>query len=705
MRSDHDNAALYRSACVLAMMGLLFASTVVHAANSSSLVTHDGRVEIAVNGVLLTNSHGVFVYSGGVSIDSYTFQEGMKRIIRETSDRGIPVLSFHLFWLDADASEEVPESPEAAVDRLHLERIKPILDEAEARNVRVFLPIFTHCHATLPKWWPHYRDNARRVQQIGPDTPNNAAYNRLQWPVASYGNEDHRELLGAVIRRMTGLYKDHPALAGWVIAVGPTGENGYTPNYINLMFDRRMPAIDFPFVMADYSSFAAERFRVWLKTKYASAEALANAWGQSGLTFDRVEPPQPLRLTAAQVVRSSGDRRRSMLDWQQFRLEEISGEWRFLSRALRAADPEKLIMGRTCWTPMIIPSGTQDMMGCGVGVCEEKLIDVDLIDAGIASGDFMPRFSHISSSSLIDYANLGRFSRSLGLARVCNLENWIGYDGFTATKQKIEQERSGRINSVLAEEGSYFWFCIGLPGDRTFNKPVWTWEEVDAALAAPKSTRGAGEPQAAFLYDLEQRLPHYNGEPLEFTDSRLLINLARAFYYAEVPVNYTFINVKSFSTNAPHVHPGLLIGANMRHIQPTALNAMNAHVAAGGALLLLGANGLFDPDGRPDPSGLHRLAPQLTAEEVQRIQSWGTSTTDSVPLLLVTATRQEATYIPVQGQPARSYATLANLLDGVVSLHPGGTLDFGASVPWSDRRGREHKPGPPPPPRMTPSAQ
>jgi hypothetical protein len=45
---------------------------------------------------------------------------------------------------------------------------------------------------------------------------------------------------GLSLKGIISNFKLHRAVIGWGINVGPTGENGYTPNYVDMMFNDAM---------------------------------------------------------------------------------------------------------------------------------------------------------------------------------------------------------------------------------------------------------------------------------------------------------------------------------------------------------------------------------------------------------------------------------------------------------------------------------
>ena len=465
--------------------------------NFSHIVNENGIQKLSVNGRIINDMFGVFVYCTGVDPRTDTFLAEMKEVIDHISLLAIPIMSFDILWSDYDRSISVPKNAHEAADRFHTKNLDALVDYAACKKVSVILQLPIHAHWELPLWWKDYKDNRDGYQMVEDSSKLSEEYNRLQRPVASYQSETHRELLHALVRKLIARYKNHPAIVGWGINVGPTGENGYTPNPIEMM-DPRTPQVDFRLAMADYSVVAKRNFARWLKGKYGRIEYLNESWRSRYASFDQVIPPKPKKITLQETFHFNGDSRRSMSDWQEFRHDALIDEWWFLSDLVRKYDSSKIIVGKTQWYPTDKQTGSSNMIVSAVDVNRKRLIDVDMTGNGITEQDYLPGI-HFSASR-IDYADFVRFSRSHGILRICTLENWIKSPG-----HRIEIERSVAVKNTIQEEGGYLWFVVAPAQDRRF-KPYWSWEEI--ATLVERSDRRDLEsitipyPQILYYYDV-----------------------------------------------------------------------------------------------------------------------------------------------------------------------------------------------------------
>lgn len=102
---------------------------------------------------------------------------------------------------------------------------------------------------------------------------------------------DYGEYLAAIINR----YKNHPALLGWDMGVGFSGEDLYGPSYIaiqNLIgFGGFQDSQALRGRIADYSEVFNNLFKTWLTAKYKTTVALQNAWGDTNVDLENFKIP------------------------------------------------------------------------------------------------------------------------------------------------------------------------------------------------------------------------------------------------------------------------------------------------------------------------------------------------------------------------------------------------------------------------------
>lgn len=97
---------------------------------------------------------------------------------------------------------------------------------------------------------------------------------------------DYGEYLTAVINR----YKNHPALLGWQMQSGFSGEGFYGPNYIALSNLGNRDNLD-KGRMTDYSKVFKDSFKVWLTEKYKTTTALKSSWNDSSVSLENFKIP------------------------------------------------------------------------------------------------------------------------------------------------------------------------------------------------------------------------------------------------------------------------------------------------------------------------------------------------------------------------------------------------------------------------------
>ncbi|RLC25760.1 MAG: hypothetical protein DRH21_03580 [Deltaproteobacteria bacterium] len=642
--------------------------------NKSRVEVENGIPKLVVNDQVINNMFGIYIYCTGVDPSERQFLEDMKRVVDRTKDLNIPILSFDVLWADYDRSVAVPKNAEEAANRFNTENLDAVLDYAAKKKVYVIFQLLVHNHWGLPRWWKDYKNNKSGYQLIDKTSDASGIYNRLQSPVASYQSDTHRRLLQALITKLVKRYRNHPAVVGWGINPGPTGENGYAPNYIDLRFNRGLPDIDLRMAMADYSEEAVERFTQMLKRKYVNINKLNQAWESQYKSFVKVVPPFPIKPTISKTFQRNGDDRQSMRDWQTFRYEALTDEWRFLSDLVRRLDPEKIVMGKTSWVPVGTPTGTENMMATAAPVNEQHLIDADKIDVGITMQDYLPIPLW---SSIIDYIHFAKFSRKHHVVRIFNMENWIKTGPTLSPGTKIPLNRSLSVKEAIRKEGAYMWLTAALDSDP--EKPSWSWDEIKD-LVRHSSTNELKEVRAKdtpvmFYYDVRNLMSQYYEEREDLKASKLNYHIARAFFDVEGQPEYGFIsasNVAEGMLDAKTVQ--LLIMVNQRILLPEVVKNLSKYISDGGTVLLVGSNGVFDNLSRKDNLAIRKLAPKLTDERLQYLYNWGIQKKIQIPLIVVSGDSFHFAKIPLLGNPGDNYQILRMALSKKIVLAECGKL-------------------------------
>ena len=101
---------------------------------------------------------------------------------------------------------------------------------------------------------------------------------------------DYGQYLTAIINR----YKNHPALLGWEMQLGFSGEDYYGPNYIifqGLGYNSDNGPGLLQGKVTDYSEVFKDSFKIWLTEKYKTTAALQGAWDDSKVSFENFKIP------------------------------------------------------------------------------------------------------------------------------------------------------------------------------------------------------------------------------------------------------------------------------------------------------------------------------------------------------------------------------------------------------------------------------
>ncbi len=641
--------------------------------NTSSVVIENGVPKLAINGKVVNNMFGIEVFSAGVNAEKPEFTAEMKKAIDRTAALNIPIFSFEILWNDYDHSKTVPLNADEAASRFNTANLDAILDYAAQRGVYVMLELLKHQHWALPSWWKSYKSNGSGYQMLAPSSPAAEIYNREQTPVASFQSPDHHELLEALLKKLVLRYRNHPAVFGYGINMGPTGENGYIPNYIDMFLNKAMPKIDLRSIMGDYSPLAVKNFAAFLKRKYPSIGDLNRKWNADYRSFEEVTPPSPKMTSAWETFSFNGDDRPSMKDWQAFRHEAIVEEWKFLSGVVRGLDPNKVIMGKTNWNPLAAQTGTEFMQVSSVEVNSQKLIDMDKMDACLQIRDYMPENAHTSSYSKLDYVQFSRFSKKYGTIRIFNLDNSVKKAGGV-----MDMSIALTARDALKREGCYFWFPVLLESDK-FPKPDWSWQEIEALVkrSSPDELKGAKieEPPVKFYFDPENLMAHYYDSLPGLKTSGLAFALSKAIYDSD-PQPVGFVSSADLSAAPPDAKTKLLVIANQRIIPPTITANLKAYVESGGTLLLLGSNGIFDSDGRKDASALRKLVPLISEKQLQGLYDWGATNRIKIPFFVISKGGGKSLELDISRDPGENFELLTGSLPKSLDLPRKGRLIF-----------------------------
>ena len=205
-------------------------------------------------------------------------------------------------WVDWATAEPKP-------GEFHFENLKLLLRLAHERGLRVIVQIYLD---SAPDWVGERYPDGRFVDRSG------AVINSEAAPGFCI---DHAGVRAAIVRFLAALSRDanRPGASGALFGWDVWSE----PHVINWA--------EFPYLTNPefcYCRSSEERFRAWLKAKYATLGALNEAWYRRFERWDQVEPPR------ASTILSFTD----YLDWRAFIADKLAGDLKTRVDAIRSAD-------------------------------------------------------------------------------------------------------------------------------------------------------------------------------------------------------------------------------------------------------------------------------------------------------------------------------------------------------------------------------
>ena len=277
---------------------------------------------------------------------------------------------------------------------------------------------------------------------------------------------------------------------------------------------------------------------------------------------------------------------------------------------------------------------------------------------GLTARDYMPNCSASGVCGLIDYVSYSRFSKQSGLIRILLLENWVKRD---LPGTGINVDRALAAKRVIKDEGCYFWIVVQLTGDRQ-SKPDWSWQEVENLVKKCShdelKTTVVDEPAIKYLYDVPNQMAHYYDFFPGFKSTGLTFALCRAIYDRDKKP-FGFMGTDDLLKSPPDpAKTKLLVVANYRAIPPAVAEQLKKYSDAGGMLLLLGSNGVFDAENRKDAASLHKLAPAATESQVRAMYKWGTADQGRIPAFVIAKGVSQFFEMNVTNRSSENYQVL-----------------------------------------------
>lgn len=207
------------------------------------------------------------------------------------------------------------------------------LDLAAKNGIKTVIAELTH---TTPDWAMHEFAHARVIHADGRPATSNMGVSPATGGFSSGAGAltlncpEVKEMAGNFLKALAARYKDHPATLGYDVW-----------NEVNYPAD------------VDYSEYSKAAFRDWLKAKYGTLDALAEAWHRySYAKWDYIEPPVVIAPYP------------EVLDWLLFKRDNFYGQMQFKIDTIRGVDQENAIIahGVAGAIPNLAAHGSDDWL-------------------------------------------------------------------------------------------------------------------------------------------------------------------------------------------------------------------------------------------------------------------------------------------------------------------------------------------------------
>ena len=188
----------------------------------------------------------------------------------------------------------------------HLENLDLLLKLAQEEGLRVIVQVYVD---SAPEWVGAKYPEGRYAAQDGQPIPSQAA------PGFCFDNRDVRKAELGFFEEVARHAEKSPAFWGWDLWSEPAALNWARIGY------KAEP-------MFCYCPASQERFRVWLKTKYGSLDALNDAWHRTFTEWGQVEPPR------FGTILTYTD----FMDWRVFYGQKLAEDLKARNEAVKSVD-------------------------------------------------------------------------------------------------------------------------------------------------------------------------------------------------------------------------------------------------------------------------------------------------------------------------------------------------------------------------------
>ncbi len=558
---------------------------------------------------------GMYVYNprnveGYISPQADAWPGFMQSQVEKAAAHGLTYVSLKAGLKETWIGPEFPSDAQAKnPDNWDFAQLDEVMDQALAQGVYVMLTV----NASMPPdWWKKKHDDA--IQEDGEGA---------KWTLVSFHDTDYWALTDSLMPHVIDHFKQHPALLGWNVRIGVTGENNYGPNYTKDIFDP-------PKTWCDYSPHAQQRFRDWLKERYGSDQALQQAWCNRKASISRAELPRPLDTVdeedtrrVIELLNGPGDDRREFHDWMRFRLDEKSADAQHFLELFGSRDPEHLVLGAPAFSPLT--GGSNPRTGQHDG---------DTWYASPHMGAILhhPRIAHTDKKGAFNKSRVDLLLADVHALHHGKLASWANEET-SEVVAKADQENIWRLDAIAAMHASMGHGDGWISGRDHEMIPAWSDSEfarirLRSAIYSPPGLE-APSPDVALLTDpFSEGFQYCVGGRKAYQHG--LLSDRSAFVQSLVRNGLQFDTLTTDDLAAdPQVlqrYKAVLV-LNIPRLPQSAAQALAAWRDEGGGLFVGGRTGVFDAYGDEDDSALEALlGAQLGSPFDRRADQWSFST-------------------------------------------------------------------------------
>ena len=572
--------------------------------------------------------------------DPYKSDEEYQNVIEyinKAAKYGYNYVAVKLSWhrMDTTKHNTFPK-PEDVGKLMDWKKLDEIFDYAKSKNVYI-IPFFWH--NVPPQWWfdltPNYKDFLQ-TSDAGKTVP------MMSFNVPGFQKYED-EAIKAIINR----YKNHPAYLGFLLQFGYSNEDNY-------------PGAPYLKGWFDYSPFAKQRFREWLKEKYHhSVSSLQEAWGNSSVNFENAEPPKPLpEITNStemiEWINGGGDSRRQFYDWQLFRLEEKRKARNHLIDVVKSADPNHVLI----MTSPSVGGGLLFINSMALNYDEYSSSKVDIVH-------FNPGIYKVWLA--VDEADKYAFVKYFETRGKAAFIKWESRKSLAP--DNVEELKKRAIFARKTGSGMALW------ENKIMNFPEFADEQIKIAAETFRSTPEGRLKKSKFaiIDDTFSKSFDYrkgNGNLKMYSHFKLADRaMLRGLLYS-AGLDFDIITTNEILSNPDILKDyKAVVLSNLYRMNDELLEILVDYRNAGGGLFIQGRTGLYDEYGRREINYLKQLLGiNSTIQEYKAIHySWTYSNADE-PLLKGISGRQggkkskyNVYYLPVFDYEREGYKVLGHL--------------------------------------------